>query len=526
MLTFFTKTEIFKGKLTALTDINELPQKSIVHITFSEDSSSISSTVVLSDVSSPERLSRWPPGPFPIPTFSFDVELMLRNGNVEYEKNNTLLNITRDMKHNILDNLASTIYGFKAYPNDMEIAMAAKVLVAKHPCLTEAGSETWWNGWKNSIRFKMGNYRNKMRRAGCREVAVNAGKRSKSHPERESSHSNIKRPKRAEVNFLPNFPEGKNESHLEKLRQMIVDECQKTEKDLSFIRKLMEATFPLRRQTVVVSCPPVNEIMDLWPALKMESEESHDVHSRRTTALQALPLCLHDVAELFRTCTCKGETTPERPCVTATAVQAVCISHLFDLRAYNQQPSEEEEKRRKEERDRVGDLTVTWRMTDPKEHYEQQEQSVDEHTPPFFSAKVEYLLNLVCSVRECTENTLIVKVQYACMRKLYLCIAQASTIATGLHLECVEGGVVQTDARSYHSKTSKGQIFRRNRRQLLDTQDNKQAPDVQQLEISEKDLITGQQEPRVRQYHSGPGWEPCLRTRDDCAIKPRQVLDL
>ncbi|TKS84012.1 Sterile alpha motif domain-containing protein 3 [Collichthys lucidus] len=197
---------------------------------------------------------------------------MLRNGNVEYEKNNTHLNITRDMKHNILDNLASTIYGFKAYPNDMEIAMAAEALVAKHPCLTEAGSETGWNGWKNSIKFKMGNYRNKMRRAGCREVAVNAGKRSKSHPERESSHSNIKRPKRAEVNFLPNFPEGKNESHLEKLRQMIVDECQKTEKDLSFIRKLMEATFPLRRQTVVVSCPPVNEIMDLWPALKMESE--------------------------------------------------------------------------------------------------------------------------------------------------------------------------------------------------------------------------------------------------------------
>ncbi|XP_027132735.1 uncharacterized protein LOC113745390 isoform X2 [Larimichthys crocea] len=313
--------------------------------------------LLLSDVSSPERLSRWPP--FPIPTFSFDVELMLRNGNLEYEKNNTHLNITRDMKHNILDNLASTIYGFKAYPNDMEIAMAAEALVAKHSCLTEAGSETGWNGWKNSIKFKMGNYRNKMRRAGCREVAVNAGKRSKSHPERESSHSNIKRPKRAEVNFLPNFPEGKNESHLEKLRQMIVDECQKTEKDLSFIRKLMEATFPLRRQTVVVSCPPVNEIMDLWPALKMESEiyaeyqritnqnlpntfyaaldrhlpqmmtlfrqkaaktgktadalasilklhdeqESHDVHSRRTTALQALPLYLHDVAELFRTCT-------------------------------------------------------------------------------------------------------------------------------------------------------------------------------------------------------------------------------
>lgn len=121
------------------------------------------------------------------------------------------------------------------------------------------------------LKFKMGNFRSKMRRAGCTEVALNAGNRSKSHPDNESSHSNIKRPKHAEVNFLPNFPKGKDESHLKELRQTIVDECEKTEKDLSLIRKLMDATFPLCRQTVV-SCPPVNELMDLWPALKMESE--------------------------------------------------------------------------------------------------------------------------------------------------------------------------------------------------------------------------------------------------------------
>ncbi|XP_060785152.1 uncharacterized protein LOC132891510 isoform X2 [Neoarius graeffei] len=348
------------GKLTALTDINELPQKAVVHITFSQDSSSVASTVLLSDVSSPERLSRWPPGPFPIPMFSFDVELKLRDGNAEYENKNTYLNLTRDLKHSILESMASTIYGFKAYPSDKEISMAAEALVAKHPCLTQPGAEKGWNGWKNSIKFKMGNYRNKMRRAGCQEVAVNSGKRSRSHPEKEPSHSNIKRPKRAELNFLPNFPKGKDPSQLEEMRQTIVDECKKVDKDLTLIRKLMEATFPLRRQTIVMSFPPVNEIMDLWPALKIESElyaefqrltnqnlpntfyaeldrhlprmmtlfrqkaaktgktadalasilklhdeqESHDIHSRRTTALQALPVYLRDDAtELFRTCT-------------------------------------------------------------------------------------------------------------------------------------------------------------------------------------------------------------------------------
>ncbi|KAK3540957.1 hypothetical protein QTP86_007366 [Hemibagrus guttatus] len=73
--------------------------------------------------------------------------------------------------------------------------MAAEALVAKHPCLKELGSKTGWNGWKNSIKFKMGNYRGKMRRAGCQEVTVNAGKRSRSNPECEPSDSNIKRPR-------------------------------------------------------------------------------------------------------------------------------------------------------------------------------------------------------------------------------------------------------------------------------------------------------------------------------------------
>lgn len=49
--------------------------------------------------------------------------------------------------------------------------------------------------------------------------------------------------------------------HLEQLRQTIVEEVKKTEKNLALIRKMM--------QTTVKSCPPVNELMDLWPALKI-----------------------------------------------------------------------------------------------------------------------------------------------------------------------------------------------------------------------------------------------------------------
>ncbi|KAF6721040.1 Sterile alpha motif domain-containing protein 3 [Oryzias melastigma] len=262
----------FDGKLTSLADIEELPQKAVVHISLSQDSSSLASTEVLSDVSSPERLSRWPSGTFQVPTFAFDVELKLKDGNAEYEKNNKCLKLTRDLKHDILEKLASTMYGFKAYPSGKEIAMAAEALVAKHPCLKEAGSETGYSGWKNSLMFKMGNYRTKMRRAGCQEVTANSGKRSRFNPEKESSHSNIKKPKRAEVNFLPNFPQGQSHSNLEQLRQTIVQEVKKTERNLPLIQKIMETTFPLRRQTIVMYCPPVIELLDLWPALKIESE--------------------------------------------------------------------------------------------------------------------------------------------------------------------------------------------------------------------------------------------------------------
>ena len=262
----------FDGKLTCLVDIEELPQKACIHTSLTRDSSSLASTDTLSDVSSPERLSRWPPGPFQIPTFAFDVELTLRDGNAEFEKNERPLQLSRDQKHNILDKLASTIYGFKAYPSDKEVAMVAEALVRKHPCLKEAGSDNGWNGWKNSIKFKMGNYRTKMRRAGCQEVAVNAGKRSRKNPENEPSHSNIKRPKRAEVNFLPNFPQGENPSSLDLLRQAIVEEVKKTERNLPLISKMMQNTFALRRQTIVMTSPAVKELMDLWPALHMQSE--------------------------------------------------------------------------------------------------------------------------------------------------------------------------------------------------------------------------------------------------------------
>ncbi|CAI5676473.1 unnamed protein product [Oreochromis niloticus] len=138
--------------------------------------------------------------------------------------------------------------------------------------------------------------------------------------------SRIKTESRKRTGDVIKIP-GKDPSSLDQLRQAIVEEVKKAEKNLPLIRKLMETTFPLRRQTIVMSCPPVKELLDLWPALKMESEtegiktgktadalaeilrihdeqEIHDIHTKHTTVLHALPVYLReDVSGFFRTCT-------------------------------------------------------------------------------------------------------------------------------------------------------------------------------------------------------------------------------
>ncbi|KAL6491531.1 hypothetical protein MHYP_G00018760 [Metynnis hypsauchen] len=52
----------------------------------------------------------------------------------------------------------------------------------KHLCLKEPGSGTGYDGWATSIKYKLGNYRSKLRQAGCNEVSVNRKRRPKVSP--------------------------------------------------------------------------------------------------------------------------------------------------------------------------------------------------------------------------------------------------------------------------------------------------------------------------------------------------------
>lgn len=266
----------FDGQLTCLLDIQELPEKGTLKVVRSESdvsSCASSDTDILPHVPLAQRLKCWP-DTFPVPTFSYEVEHLLEEGNRAFEMSGKHLKLTRAQKHNILETMASAMHTFKAYPSDGDVGLAAEALVTTHPCLKEPGSRNGSYGWKTSLKFKMGNYRTKLARSGCVEVSVNAGKRSVNNPEGEHPHSNIKRASRAEVNYLPNFPRGEDQVSLEDMRVQIKNEVEKTEPNKIMIEKLMQTTFPLRRHEIVQDNPMVKNFLENWPALLFDSQVS------------------------------------------------------------------------------------------------------------------------------------------------------------------------------------------------------------------------------------------------------------
>ncbi|KAK7160651.1 hypothetical protein R3I93_008342 [Phoxinus phoxinus] len=280
----------FNNELCTLHDITELPKdKATLRIhwevvlspvvvddahpsDFTVDTASMTSTQ--SSASSPHsvfplstsRFEQWP-SMFPVPSFSYDVELRLKKANEDLQENGTALIVPRDMKMNILDKLAETVYSFKAYPKDSEIEKVASALVEKHPSLKDPGSDTTGcEAWKISLKFKMANYRQKLRNAGCSEMVVNT------HSRQGSSRGSLKRPRRSELNFLPDHPVGLDEEELEKERSLMEQEVKKRNLSLTLLNAKMETTFSLRRKEIVQDQPLVSTIKQRWPGLFFEEE--------------------------------------------------------------------------------------------------------------------------------------------------------------------------------------------------------------------------------------------------------------
>lgn len=212
------------------------------------------------------RLSVWP-SVFTIPSFNYDAELQLDKANAEYSVSGTHLSPSPKLKSQILEQLAEEIIKFKAYPTDNDLNDVAEALVKKHPCLKETGSFNGCYGWKISLKYKMANFRTKLRGLGCHEVTINSLK----NKAQDKPALNVKKPRRAEVNYCPQHPKGETTDTLENERIALLSEIKKRNNDHVVVLK-MEKTFSYRRQEVLQGQPLVADFKSRWPALFTQKE--------------------------------------------------------------------------------------------------------------------------------------------------------------------------------------------------------------------------------------------------------------
>ncbi|KAG1938474.1 sterile alpha motif domain-containing protein 3-like [Pimephales promelas] len=206
------------------------------------------------------------PEPFPIPEFSHDVELTLQEANGRYAKDGSVLMIPKGMKTDILDTLADSMSKISPYPERQHYENVAKALVEKHPSLKEPGSGKGWYGWFHSLKFKLGNYRQKLSAAGCPEVRVNKRKGE------EAKGPRMKKSKKGEVHYCPDPPEGLSDEDMEEKRRMMEVEVLKKDLDHQQIDNLMSDTFSKRRKEIVGDQPLIGDVMARWPAMFCERQ--------------------------------------------------------------------------------------------------------------------------------------------------------------------------------------------------------------------------------------------------------------
>ncbi|XP_058481952.1 transmembrane protein 68 isoform X1 [Solea solea] len=292
----------FGNELCNLTDIKDLPaDKATLKVLFTFSgplSDSTLDTASLTSQSSSRDSTEWP-DPFVIPLFSHDIEFQMKVANEAYAKDGTVMVISKGVKSVILDRLADVIIKYTAYPSKDHYESIAKALVAKHPCLKEPGSGKGWYCWVFSLKFKMGNYRQKMMAAGCPEVVVNKRKKG------ERSSNPVKKSKKGEVHFLPEPPEGQTAVESEENRKTMLLEVQKREPNIQLLDEMMIATFSQRRKEIIGDEPLIFAVMERWPALFSERQLSAEFKRVITknllvSFLEGLDASMESLLELYK----------------------------------------------------------------------------------------------------------------------------------------------------------------------------------------------------------------------------------
>ncbi|XP_034082371.1 sterile alpha motif domain-containing protein 3-like isoform X2 [Gymnodraco acuticeps] len=269
--------------ILTLTSVNALRTTSPDEDGLSSQHSFDSGDAVILDPAPETRTSSWPPIFF-VPRFSYFAEFQLQRATADFRANGTLLTPSPKLRMDILEGMAEEIFKCTAYPSDSQIEEAATVLVHTHPCLKERGTRAGHEGWKQYLKTKVANFRTKLNKIGHPEVSVNSLKNKRKG--QEQAAANIKKPRKAEVNFLPPLPSGETRDSLEKERVVLLTEVKKRNND-AVVKKKMQKTFAYRRQEIVQDAPVVAELVNKWPALFTVSEINAEFMRITTLPLQA-----------------------------------------------------------------------------------------------------------------------------------------------------------------------------------------------------------------------------------------------
>lgn len=76
----------------------------------------------------------------------------------------------------------------------------------------------------------------------------------------------MKKPKKAEVNYLPPHPKGETSGSLEKDSVDLLHEVTKRD-NCQVVTEKIAKTFSLRRQEIIYEAPAIRDLMEHWPAL-------------------------------------------------------------------------------------------------------------------------------------------------------------------------------------------------------------------------------------------------------------------
>lgn len=106
-------------------------------------------------------------------------------------------------------------------------------------------------GWTTSSKYKLGNYRSKVRQASCNEVSVN---RTRVSDNEDEGRFFLEKNKQGEVSYVPDHP-----------KMYMVDAIKKRGKNMQLIREKMDLTSSLRRKEIVEMEPMVSQMK--WSAL-------------------------------------------------------------------------------------------------------------------------------------------------------------------------------------------------------------------------------------------------------------------